>query len=218
MAAEGGRQGRFLVLEGIEGSGKSTQASLLAAWLERLGVPHVLVREPGGTPLGEEIRRLLLHGDAMPAVSELYLYLAARAALVDTVVRPALAAGRVVLADRFELSTLAYQGAGRGLDPATVGAANALATGGLRPDLVLLLDVPREVGEQRRAARGAADRMEQEAAAFHERVAEAYALLSDRMGPGAVRVDATGEPEVVHAAIVRLLEARFAETFPRGRG
>jgi len=218
MAEQSGQRGLFLVLEGIEGSGKSTQAALLADWMERRGVAHLLVREPGGTPVGEEIRRVLLHGHGMPAVAELYLYLAARAALVATVVRPALAAGTVVLADRFELSTLAYQGAGRGLDEAAVRTANALATGGLVPDLVLLLDVPVEVGEARRAARGAADRMERAGQDFHRRVAEAYGLLAERQGTGVARVAASGEPEEVHGAIVRLIEERYAETFPPGRG
>lgn len=213
-----GRRGVFVVLEGIEGSGKSTQAALLAGWLERRGVQHLLVREPGGTPLGEEIRRLLLHGGHMPAVAELYLYLAARAALVETEVRPALARGTLVLADRFDLSTLAYQGAGRGLDGAAVRSANALATGGLVPDLVVLLDVPVELGETRRSARGAADRMEREGPAFHGRIAEAYGLLAEQSGPGLIRVDATGRADAVHGAIVRILEERFPETFAAGRG
>ena len=110
------RRGIFIALEGIEGSGKSTQAALLGEWLEESGIPCRLTREPGGTELGESIRQLLLHGGAMPAVAELLLMLAARTALLAEVVRPALAGGGVVVADRYSLSTLAYQGYGRELD------------------------------------------------------------------------------------------------------
>ncbi len=125
--------GRFIVLEGGEGVGKSTQAALLGAWLEALGVPHVVTREPGGTPVGEAVRSVVLARTdlEMPAETELFLYLASRAAFVRDVVRPALEAGKTVVADRFDLSTLAYQGFGRGLDLDEVRRAIALATGGL---------------------------------------------------------------------------------------
>ena len=209
--------GRFVVLEGVEGAGKSTQARLLAEWLERIGVPYLHTREPGGTPLGEEVRRLLLHGDDMPARAELLLYLAARAALVEREIRPALESGRFVLADRFGLSTLAYQGSGRGLPHEAVKALHAFATGGIEPDLTILLDVPVELGAQRRAGPEGSDRIERAGAVFHARVAEAYRLLS-RSEEGIELVDGTRRPEAVHASVVALLRARFPETFAAATG
>lgn len=208
------RRGLFIVFEGVEGAGKSTQASLLGRWLQRAGVPHVLTFEPGGTAVGEQIRQVLLHhrGD-VPVRAELLLFLAARAALVERVIRPALGAGQVVVSDRYELSSLAYQGYGRGIAVDEVRRLNAFATGGLRPDLVLLLEISAELGGARRAAAGlAADRIEQESQDFHARVAEAYGLLADQ-DPVAERVDGGGAPEQVHAEVIRRLRARFPETF-----
>lgn len=212
------KRGTFIVLEGIEGSGKSTQAVLLADWLRAAGVPHLVTREPGGTQLGEEIRRLLLHGGAVPAIAELLLMLAARATLLEETVRPALAAGHVVVADRYSLSTLAYQGYGRQLELSEVRHAIRFATGGLTPDLTLLLDVPRATGEARRAeGRPGADRIERAGDAFHDRVAEAYRLLALEER-GVERVDGTGEPDVVQARIRAALGRRFPETFPVAQG
>jgi dTMP kinase len=208
--------GLFLVLEGIEGSGKSTQARLLGQWLAALGIAHRVTREPGGTPVGEACRRILLEGVEMPARTELLLMLAARAALVEQVVRPALAGGEVVVADRFELSSLAYQGHGRGLPLAEVRQQNALATGGLRPALTVVLEVPLAQGEARRSERGA-DRIENAGRHFHERVAEAYRLLA-RSEAGVAVVDGTGPETRVHAAIRELLRRRFPETFAAGGG
>lgn len=211
-------RGNFIVLEGIEGSGKSTQAALLAQWLEASGVPHLVTREPGGTALGEEIRRLLLHAGAVPAMAELLLMLAARATLLEETVRPALAAGKTVIADRYSLSTLAYQGYGRGLELDEVRHAIRFATGGLVPDLTLLLDVPREVGEARRAAsRPGDDRIERAGAAFHRRVAEAYRLLAGSE-TGIERVAGEGEPAAVQARIRAALARHFPETFPQPQG
>ena len=208
--------GKFIVLEGIEGSGKSTQAKLLAEWLAAGGVAALHTREPGGTRLGEEIRTLLLHRSDMPAVTELLLMLAARATLIAESIRPALEAGMVVIADRFDISTMAYQGYGRGLALEDVQLANRVATGGLVPDLVLLLDAPQSVGIARRAAtRPADDRIESAGREFHDRVSEAYRLLA-RDGGNVRVVDATLPAAEVHAAIVRLLEAEFPETFVRG--
>lgn len=216
--AGSGRRGVFVVFEGIEGSGKSTQARMLAEWLAARGVPHRRVREPGGTPVGEEIRRLILESDHLPARAELFLALAARALHVDEVLAPALAAGEVVVADRYELSTFAYQGYGRGLPLEEVRRLNRLATGGLSPDVTLLLEVPVAVGEARRreAGRGT-DRIEGAGHAFHARVAEAYALLAETE-PRVERVDATADPARVHAEVLRRLNARFPETFPLRAG
>jgi dTMP kinase len=210
--------GIFIVLEGVEGSGKSTQAKLLSSWLSEAGVRHRLTREPGGTTIGEEIRRALLHGGDMPARTELLLYLAARAALVEQVVRPALQAGEVVIADRYELSTFAYQAHGRGLPLEEVRAANRVATGGLQPDLTIVLELAPEVGEARRAAAGGtADRMERAGVAFHQAVSRAYRLLSQQ-DAGVVAVAGESAPHVVHDAIRRLLGSRFPETFPQAQG
>jgi dTMP kinase len=208
-------KGIFVVLEGIEGSGKSTQAKLLGEWLSAAGIPHLLTREPGGTSHGEEIRRLLLHSEDMPAMTELLLMLAARATLLEQRVRPALAAGEVVVADRYDISTLAYQGYGRGLPLEDVRRANDIATGGLVPDLVLLLDAPQSVGVARRAAsRPGEDRIERAGREFHDRVSEAYALLASEAG-NVCRIDATAPADIVHAEIVRALQDRFPETFAR---
>jgi dTMP kinase len=215
----GGRTGLFLVFEGVEGAGKSTQVRLLDEWLTARGIPHEVTREPGGTRIGEEIRRLLLlGGDDVPARTELLLVLAARAALVDATIAPALAAGKVVVADRYELSTLAYQAGGRQLPTGSVREINAFATGGLRPDLTVFLDVPVEVGVARREAGGSgADRIEQAGREFHDRVASAYRLLAGTH-QGVTRVDGTAPAEQVHAEVVALLKAKFAETFARAMG
>ncbi len=206
----------FIVLEGAEGSGKSTQVRLLGEWLSRHGVDHVLTREPGGTATGEEIRAILLHGRDIPAESELLLMNAARAVFVREIVQPALAAGRVVVADRFWLSSLAYQGYGRGLPLEQVRAICTFAAQGITPDLTIILDVALEVSEARRKGRGA-DRIERAGTEFHERVAGAYRLLAQtesnvELLPGV-------EPaEAVHERIISLLRSRFPETFGRITG
>lgn len=208
------RKGLFLVLEGVEGAGKTTQARGLADWFRDLGIAVRLSREPGGTPVGEAIRRIVLDkGDLrMPAETELFLILGARAAFVRDVVRPALEAGEIVLADRFDLSTFAYQGFGRGLDLAQLRQANAVATGGLSPDLYLVLDVPVEVGLARKNQGGEADRIEREGAAFLSRVREGYATLVAGE-PGARAVDASGSPDEVQRSIRSILTNAFPETF-----
>ena len=206
-------QGIFIVLEGIEGSGKSTQARLLGDWLQSAWIPHLMTREPGGTAHGEEIRRILLHSTDMPAVTELLLMLAARATLLAELVRPALATGKVVVADRFDISTIAYQGYGRGLPLEDVRRANEIATGGLTPDVVFLLDAPQSVGVARRAAtRPGEDRIESAGREFHDRVSEAYRLLAQGAS-NVCRIDATAGVAEVHAAIRAALVERFPETF-----
>ncbi|HUH12053.1 MAG TPA: dTMP kinase [Longimicrobiales bacterium] len=208
----------FIVLEGVDGCGKSTQARLLAGWLEARGVAVLLVREPGGTALGEQLRAALLEGEDVHARTELLLMLAARSALVEERIRPALAEGRVVLADRFTLSSLAYQGYGRGLPLGDVRRLNDFATGGLRPDLTLVLRVPEAVARRRRGGGpGGEDRIERAGTDFAHRVGEAYALLAERE-EGIVVVDAQGTPEAVHGAIVAVLEARFPGTFSSPAG
>lgn len=208
----------FIVLEGVEGSGKSTQSGLLSEWLNELGVAHVLTREPGGTQVGEEIRRALLHGGDVPPRTELLLMVAARAAFVDQVVRPALARGEVVIADRYELSSFAYQGYGRGVPLEDVWRVNAFATDGMRPDLTILLDLDPQEGAARRERTGAsADRIEKAGDDFHREVARAYRLLS-QSEPGVTVVPGAGSPDAVQTRIRQLLRERFPETFPPGQG
>jgi len=208
----------FIVLEGIEGSGKSTQIRLLEDWLQQVGVAHVLTREPGGTPVGERIRETVLHGVdlSIPPETELLLILAARAAFVQEVVRPALERGMVVVSDRFSWSTLAYQGYGRELPLDQVTRMDAFATGGLVPDLYVLLDVSVGGGLERQGRAGmVADRFEGEGEAFLERVRGGYmALVAGE--DNAVRIDGTDDAETVQARIRAALAGRFPETFSRG--
>lgn len=186
--------GLFIVVEGPEGSGKSTLIRGLAARMSAAGQEPVVVREPGGTPLAESVRQALLDADHQVApVAELFLFLAARADLTAQVLRPALAGGRVVLADRFTLSTEVYQVVGRGLDRELVAAGNAAATGGLRPDLTLVLDLPPGVGRGRQEAAGKAlDRLDRESSEFHDRICRAYVAVT---GPGMVHLDGTRAAE-----------------------
>lgn len=206
------------MLEGVEGAGKSTQATLLSRWMYDLGVPHTLAREPGGTPVGEAIRGIVLtEGEmAMPPETELFLILAARAAFVRDVVRPALQRGIVVLADRFDFSTFAYQGYGRGLDLQELRRANAMATGGVRPDLTLVLDIPVEEGLERKRGEGSgADRIEREGEPFLVRVREGYLSLAGQE-PDVRLLSASGPREKLQAEIRRVLHDAFPGTFPGG--
>jgi dTMP kinase len=197
--------GRFLVLEGIDGCGKSTQLERLRHWLPSSGlIPAdcrlVVTREPGGTPLGLALRQLLLHppGEAAPGNrAELLLYAADRAQHVEQTIRPALAAGHWVLSDRFSGSTAAYQGYGRGLPLELIEQLEQVATGGLRPDLTLWLDLPVAESRRRRGDRPA-DRIEAGGEAFLEAVAAGFAALAERRGW--CRVDAAADPGRVTAA------------------
>ncbi len=197
----------FITLEGIEGSGKSTQARLLA---QALGPHTLLTREPGGTPLGQGVRALLLdhvHAGMAPA-AEALLFFADRAQHVAALVRPALAAGRTVLCDRYVDSSLAYQGYGRGLRLDLLQAVAELATGGLRPELTVLLDLPVEVGLQRVAARGGLDRLDAERHDFHERVRAGYLALAEAEPRRFERVDADGTAEDVARRVLRAVAGR----------
>jgi dTMP kinase len=201
-----GLLGTFVVVEGPEGAGKSTLVRAIGARLLADGVQVLPVREPGGTPVAESARKLALRSrhELSPA-AELFLILAARADLVARMIRPALDAGQVVLADRFDLSTRAYQVAGRGLPADEVDAALRLATGGIVPDLTLVLDVPVDIGRERqRKARKVQDRFEREDDSFHQRVRAAY---RDAAGPGVVHLDATLAKKPVLDAAWRALQA-----------
>lgn len=216
------RGGLLIVFEGIEGAGKTTQLTRLHARLAAAGVLNEAYREPGGTPLGDEIRRLLLDPDRhVTGRAEALLFMASRAELVERCLRPKLAAGYVVLLDRFSLSTYAYQVAGRGLDEREVRAANVTATAGLVPTLTLLLRASPEVGAERARLRGVPDRMEASGAAFHARVAGAFAAFE---GPAWQRehpecgpllpIDADGTADDVEQRVLTVL----AEALPELRG
>ncbi len=205
MLASASVSGLFVTLEGIDRSGKTTQAELL---LEALGDEAVGVREPGGTAAGERVRELLkdpaveLSGEA-----EALLFAAARTELVRQVIRPALEAGRVVVSDRFLDSSLAYQGAARGLGVDEVAAVNALATGGLRPDLTLLLDLDPEAAHARA---GEEDRFEAEGAELQRAVAQAYSEMADADPARWRRIHAARSPEEVHADVLAAVRAARA--------
>jgi dTMP kinase len=207
----GGRPGRLITLEGVEGAGKSTQAARLAAWLEARGVRVVATAEPDGTPLGAGIRRLLGTAGPVAPVTEALLFVASRAEHVRAVLRPALAAGAVVVCDRFVDSTLAYQGHGRGVALERLAELNRLATDGLVPDLTIVLDLDAAEGLRRaRARRGAApdgDPFERLALEFHERVRKGYWAIRDREPERVVVVDAQ-RPEAVVARDLAGLAAR----------
>jgi dTMP kinase len=197
----------FITFEGVEGSGKSTQLRLTA---ERLGERAVVTHEPGGTAIGRGLRQLLLDpaSRGMTPMAELLLYFADRAQHVDEVVRPALQAGRTVLCDRYVESSLAYQGWGRGLPPEAILSLAELATGGLRPDLIVLLDLPVAEGLARVRRRGAHDRLEAEEVAFHQRVREGYLDLMAAEPERWLRLDATAEAGVVFARLWEGLVSR----------
>ena len=199
-------EGLFLVVEGPDGAGKSTLVRWLAAELRAAGRDVLTVREPGGTAVAEAARTIVLDApDRLSPSAELFLMLAARADLVAEVVRPALQAGRVVVADRYELSTFAYQVAGAGLPRGDVETANRLATGGLVPDLTLVLDVPVAVGRERQRQAGKVrDRFERRGGPFQERVLQAY---RDAQGPGVVHLDASQQPTAVQDAAWREVAA-----------
>jgi dTMP kinase len=193
---------RFIAFEGADGAGKTTQARLLAAHLRTLGREVIEVREPGGTPAGEQIRPLVLDAAApkLGARAEALLFAAARAQLVEDVIAPALERGSTVIADRYVGSSLVYQGVVRGLGIEAVRAINDVGTGGLVPDVTVLLAVSAEQAEARRDP-GAADRIEREPAAFHRSVIAAY---DDVLGSGngrLVRVDGTGDADGVAARV-----------------
>lgn len=211
----------LIVFEGPEGAGKTTQLRLLTEWLEARGANVLAVREPGGTTLGDAIRRLLLDpaSDIAPRAESL-LFMASRAQLVESEVAPSLAAGATVLLDRFFLSTYAYQVAGRGLPQEEVAAANRLATAGLRPDATLLLSLPVEEGLARAAKRGTRDRMERADADFHERVAREFKEFASaewqaahpEAGP-VMAVDAAGTAREVFARVLTSLNQLWPGNF-----
>jgi dTMP kinase len=217
-------RGRLIVFEGGEGSGKSTQLRLLSDALAKAGVAHRCLREPGGTALGAEVRRLVLEREwEVDARAEALLFMASRAQMTARELRPALVGGEHVLLDRFFLSTYAYQIGGRGLPENEVRAANSFATGALVPDLTLLLTFPVAEGLARAAERSSAhDRMEREGEAFHERVARAFEGFArpdwqrahPECGP-IVSIEAAGSERDVAKRVREALLTRWPGTFPQ---
>lgn len=202
-----GLPGLFIALEGGDGAGKSTQASLLCRALEEDGRTVVRTREPGGTPIGEKLRALVLehgHGD-IDARTEALLFAASRAAHVHQVIVPALTRGDVVVCDRYIDSSVAYQGAGRNLGAQAVLDVNRWATDGLRPDLTVLLDVDPAEGRSRRSGRAAEDRLEAEPDAFHTSIRSAFLDLARRDPARYLVLSAAGSPDAIHEAILEQL-------------
>jgi len=206
-------KGRFVTLEGGEGAGKSTQIPMLADWLGAQGLDVLTTREPGGTQLGEELRALLLghRHENICADAELLLVFAARAEHLEKVIRPALAAGRWVVCDRFTDATFAYQGSGRGVSAQRIGEMERWVQGALRPDLCIVLDIPVAVGLARAGNRGSPDRFEAEDTAFFERVREGY-LERARSDPERFAVlDARDPVREIQAGVQDIVRTRLLQ-------
>lgn len=208
MTASG--RGRFITLEGTEGAGKSTMVPVIVSQLESAGLEVVRTREPGGTPLGEQLRSILLDNpQPIHADAELLLMFAARAQLIATTIEPALARGAWVVCDRFADASFAYQGGGRGIDFERIEIISAWVQRGLQPDLTILLDADASTRQQRTSKRGQPDRIEREGTEFFERVRTAYLRRAD-MHPGRVAlIDAKPSFAVVSQSVQRVLRARM---------
>lgn len=197
-------KGLFISFEGIEGTGKTTQARLLAEYLSRSGLVTMLTEEPGGTPIGKRIREILLNVEhkEMHPLTELLLYNASRCQHANEVILPALNEGKVVITDRFSDSTAAYQGYGRGIDINLLDTLDKVATGGLKPDLTFLLDIDVETGLRRNRGANKVDRLELETIDFHNRVRKGYLELSSK-DPGRIKIiESSGTIEEIHAKII----------------
>ncbi|WP_373525650.1 dTMP kinase [Nostoc sp.] len=207
--------GKLIVFEGVEGCGKTSQMQLCRKWLESLSISVVVTREPGGTELGLHLRRLLLEkaeDKPVAQVTELLLYAADRSQHVEQELKPNLAAGKYILCDRYTDSTIAYQGYGRGLNIELINQLNYIATGDLKSDLTIWLDVDVEVGLTRKLAHGVGlDRIEQEAIAFHRRVQQGYADLAASHPSRIMRVDGSLSQEVVHQIIQEILRGHLKD-------
>jgi dTMP kinase len=215
----------FITLEGIEGSGKTTQIQTLVRALTAAGLDCLTTREPGGTPIGSQIRSVLLNPDngALAPTAEMLLYMADRVQHLETVVRPALSAGKVVVCDRYFDATLVYQGYARGLDRDMINRLHRLACNGMMPDFTLLLDLPPEIGLDRAWSRIHADdaharesRFETEALAFHQRVRDGYLDLARREPQRFAVIDAALDAAAVGEQITAVLETFIKARFPSG--
>lgn len=201
--------GLFIAVEGGDGAGKSTQVRLLAEALSARGHSVICTREPGGTAVGRQIREVLLHGEDVSPRAEAMLYAADRAHHADTVIHPALDRGEVVLTDRYMDSSMAYQSAARGLRQDDIRGLSMWATGGLVPHLTVLLDLPVTVGRARLGE--SLDRLEREGAEFHERVRSAFLELAAAAADRYIVLDATTDPEDLHAAVLEAVDQRHPD-------
>lgn len=204
-------RGRFLTVEGVDGAGKSTQVPRIERWLRGCGLKTLATREPGGTPLGESLRTLLLDPQftGMSPVAELLVMFASRAEHLAKIITPALEEGAWILCERFTDATFAYQGGGRGVDSASIAALEATVQGGLRPDLVLVLDVPVDVGLQRSRHRGAEDRFERENVEFFRRVRDTYLTRAREQPRRYAVIDAQADEETVTDLAIRAISERL---------
>lgn len=203
--------GKFITIEGAEGVGKSTNLEHLQAFFKERGIQHLITREPGGTALGEKIRDLLLSvsDETLNSTAELLLIFAARAQHIEKVIKPALERGVWVLCDRFTDATFAYQGAGRGIDYATIDSLQSLVQDSLRPDLTLILDLDPVIGMERANKRGTLDRFEQEQVMFFQRVREGYLCIARNEPTRCAVIDAAQPLEMVKAVLVKTLCERL---------
>jgi dTMP kinase len=203
---------RFITLEGGEGTGKSTQAKRLATALETRGIKSIVTREPGGSPGAEEIRKLLVEGERerWDGLAETLLVFAARTDHIARTIKPALAAGKSVICDRFMDSTYVYQGVGRGLDRETIRRIESASVGDFKPELTLILDLPVSIGLERAGARHSAEsRFEKFDAAFHEKLRAAFRDIANRHADRCVLIDATGSEDDVAALLWNTVAKRF---------
>lgn len=200
-------KGRFISLEGIEGTGKSTQAKLLSDYLKEKGFDVVLTEEPGGTQIGLRIRELLLSVEhkGMTAVTELLLYNASRSQHIREIILPAISRGAIVITDRFTDSTIAYQGFGRGIDPGLIDSIDLIATGRLRPDITILLDLDAEVGLKRNKRINKTDRLELEDLEFHQRVRNGYHNLAEKEPERIKLIDASAGIQEIHNRVSSII-------------
>ena len=207
-------RGKFITIEGTEGVGKTTNMAFIKAWLEAKKLPYLSTREPGGTPLAEQIRELLLapRAELVCSASELLLMFAGRAQHIDQVIEPALVGGNWILCDRFTDATYAYQGAGRNMGSELITKLEILVQGSLRPDLTLILDIPVEIGLKRASARSDPDRFELEQVEFFERVRRGYLGIAEQEPDRCRLIDASQPLEQVQSQIVGVLEAFYASS------
>jgi dTMP kinase len=204
-------RGKFITIEGSEGVGKTTNMAFIEGWLEARKLPYISTREPGGTPLAEQVRELLLapRAELVCSASELLLMFAGRAQHIDQVIEPALAEGRWILCDRFTDATYAYQGAGRKMGSDLIAELEILVQGSLRPDLTLILDIPVDIGLKRASARSDPDRFELEQVEFFERVRRGYLGIAEQDPDRCKLIDASQSLEQVQSQIANVLETFY---------
>ena len=207
------QRGKFITVEGIEGTGKSTNIDFLTSLIEKYGLEVMRTREPGGTPMAEKIRQLLLDHDqeALPEIAELLLFFASRSLHLRNAIMPALAAGKWVVCDRFTDASRAYQGSGRGLDAGRIEQLADWVQEGIEPDLTILLDAPAEIGMQRAADRGEGDRMDSQELSFYRRVRKGYLRLAKQHPARFAIVDASRSLEQVQASITVEVDRFFSD-------